>query len=329
MLVALAVFDHAEFVAHAPLADQFAGDAGGLFDVTAGAAGHVAEDDVLRDASAHDDDEVIEEFFAAGVVFVLFGQPHGGAEGGSARDDGDFVERGGVLEEFEEQGVAGLVVGGDFFFFLADGHAAAFLAPADFVAGFLEFAGGDGFESFAGGEEGGLVDHVGQFGAGVAGGAAGDDGEVDAVGHFHFLDVDAEDFFAAAHIGEIDGDLAVEAARTEQGGVEDVGAVGRGDDDDAVLRVKAVHLDEERVECLLAFVVPAAHTVAAVAPDGVDFIDEDEAGRALAALLEHVTDARGADADEHLDEVGAADAEEGDIGFAGDGAGEEGFPGAG
>ncbi len=66
-----------------------------------------------------------------------------------------------------------------------------------------------------------------------------------------------------------------------------------------------------------------------MAPDGVDFIDENEARGGFLALLEHVTDAAGADADEHFDEVGTGDREEGHIGLAGDGAGEEGLAGAG
>jgi hypothetical protein len=60
-----------------------------------------------------------------------------------------------------------------------------------------------------------------------------------------------------------------------------------------------------------------------VPADGVDLVDEDDAGRVLLALHEEVADARGADADEHLDEVGAGDREERHAGLARDGAREE------
>src|SRR5438874_8028810 len=66
-----------------------------------------------------------------------------------------------------------------------------------------------------------------------------------------------------------------------------------------------------------------------VPADGVDLVHEDDAGRVLLALLEQVAHARGADADEHLDEVGARDREERDIGLAGDGLGQQRFAGAG
>ena len=54
---------------------------------------------------------------------------------------------------------------------------------------------------------------------------------------------------------------------------------------------EAVHLDQHLVQRLLAFVVAAAEAGAAMPPDRVDFVDEDDAGRVLLALLEHVAHA--------------------------------------
>src|SRR5690606_23639520 len=76
-------------------------------------------------------------------------------------------------------------------------------------------------------------------------------------------------------------------------------------------------------------VVTAAESGAAVAADGVDLVDEDDAGCVLLALLEEVAYARGTDADEHLDEVGAGHGEERTSGLAGDGACEQRLAGAG
>ena len=137
-----------------------------------------------------------------------------------------------------------------------------------------------------------------------------------------------ENLLAAAHIGQVHRELPVEAARAQQRRVEHVRPVGGGDDDDAFLRVEAVHLDEQRVEGLLAFVVAAAQPVAARASHGVDLVDEHQARRGLAGLLEHVAHAAGADADEHLHKVRAADAEETRLGLAGDGLGQERLAGA-
>src|SRR6266487_3638910 len=77
------------------------------------------------------------------------------------------------------------------------------------------------------------------------------------------------------------------------------------------------------------FVAAAAEPGAAVPADGVDLVHEDDARRRLLRLLEQVADARGADADEHLDEVGAGDREEGDARLPRDSAREQRLPRAG
>src|SRR5262249_24579541 len=67
----------------------------------------------------------------------------------------------------------------------------------------------------------------------------------------------------------------------------------------------------------------AAKTGAAMPPDGVDLVDEDDARRVLLALLEEVANAGRADADEHLDEVRTADREERYVRLTRDRTGEE------
>src|SRR2546421_702477 len=62
---------------------------------------------------------------------------------------------------------------------------------------------------------------------------------------------------------------------------------------------------------------------AAVTPDRVDLVHEDDARRVLLPLLEQVPHPRGADADEHLDEVGARDGEERHVRLAGDRLGQQ------
>ena len=139
----------------------------------------------------------------------------------------------------------------------------------------------------------------------------------------HLLHVNAEDLLAAVDVGARHDDLAVEAARAQQRRIEHVGPVGRGDDDDAFVGLEAVHLDQQLVERLLALVIAVAEAGAAMAADGVDFVDEDDAWRRLLGLVEHVADAACADADEHLDEVRTGDGEEGNARLTRDGAGEQ------
>jgi len=101
---------------------------------------------------------------------------------------------------------------------------------------------------------------------------------------------------ATAHVGQRHHHLAIEATRTQQRRIEHVGAIGRRDDDDAFVAFEAVHLDQQLVESLLAFVMTAAQARATMTADRVDFVDEDDAGRVFLGLLEHVTHTRCADA---------------------------------
>ena len=153
--------------------------------------------------------------------------------------------------------------------------------------------------------------------------------DVHVVRQRNLLRVHREDAFAALHVRPVDHDAAVETARPQQRRIEHVGTVRGRHEDDALARLEAIHLDQELIQRLLAFVVSAAEARAAMTADRVDFIDEDDAGRVLLALLEQVAHARGADADEHLDEVGTADREERDVGFTRDGARKQRLAGAG
>ena len=67
----------------------------------------------------------------------------------------------------------------------------------------------------------------------------------------------------------------------------------------------------------------ATNPVAAMTPDCVNLVDENDAGRRFLALLKHIAHARCADADKHLNEVRAADGKEGDVRLARDGAREQ------
>jgi hypothetical protein len=96
---------------------------------------------------------------------------------------------------------------------------------------------------------------------------------------------------------------AVETAGPKQRRVQHVGAVGSRDKNHAVVGLKAVHLDKELIERLLALVMPAAQASTTVAANSVDFVDEDNARSVLFALLEQVTHAAGAHANKHLHEI--------------------------
>ena len=164
-----------------------------------------------------------------------------------------------------------------------------------------------------------LVDQVGQIGADESGGDAGDFPQIDRVVDANLLDVDVENLLAAANVRPVDQHVAIEASRAEQGRVERFRPVGGGHHDHAAVGIHAVHFDQQRVEGLLAFVVAADDARAAGLAQGVELVDENDAGGLGHRLLEHVAHPRGADADEHLHEVGSREAEERHARLAGNG----------
>src|SRR5438874_8117066 len=141
--------------------------------------------------------------------------------------------------------------------------------------------------------------------------------------------MDPQNFLAPFHVGKIDGDLAIETAWAKQGRIENIRPVSGSDDNDAFLGIESIHLDEQGIQGLFALIVAASDAMAAMTTDRVNFVDENNAGRRFLALLKHVANPAGADADKHLDEIGTADREEWDISLAGDGAGEQCLAGAG
>ena len=221
------------------------------------------------------------------------------------------------------------VVGGHFFFFVAHYHRAALGAHHDFVFGVFHVLHGDFLPVAPCGKERRFVGEVGEIGAREAGRAARDVKRFDGIIERLFAHMHFEDLFAAFEVGQADHHLPVKTARAQQRGVEDVRAVGGGDDDDTFVAFKAVHFDEELVQRLFAFVVSATESGATLATNGVNFVDEDDAGRVFFRFFKHVAHARGTDADEHFHKIRAGDGEKRHFRLASNGARQQGFTGAG
>jgi hypothetical protein len=93
--------------------------------------------------------------------------------------------------------------------------------------------------------------------------------------------------------------------------VEDLRSVGRGQHDHPLGAGEPVHLGEDLVEGLLAFVVAAQRLRTATGPaDGVQLVDEDDRRRHLLGLVEQVPHPARPYPDDRLDELGGGDGEE-------------------
>ena len=161
------------------------------------------------------------------------------------------------------------------------------------------------------GKDGGFVEKIGKVRPGESARHAGDDLKIDIGSERLIAGMDLEDGLSALYVGKIDIDLSVKTAGAQQSAVKDIGTVGRRHDDNALVRLKTVHLNKDLVEGLLSLVVPSAESRSPLATHGVDLIDEDDAGLIAFCHIKEVAYTRCADADVHFHEVRAAHREEG------------------
>src|SRR6516162_123150 len=127
-----------------------------------------------------------------------------------------------------------------------------------------------------------------------------------------------QDFPPSGAVRAIDQHLTVESSWPQQGWIEHFWAICGGEQDHAGARIEAIKLGEQLIECLLLLVVAAKRAGHSAAPQRVQFIYEDDAGRGAPGLLEQIADSRRADADEHLDEFRAGNGEKGHSRLTGD-----------
>ena len=137
--------------------------------------------------------------------------------------------------------------------------------------------------------------------------------------------MDLQDSFPAVDIRTIYQDLPIKPSRTQQSRIEDFRPVGGGHDDDPFVRFESIHLHQELIERLLLFVMSAHDIHSPSLPQGIQFIDENDAGGLAGGLRKKVANARRAHTDEHLHKLRAADAEERYLGLSGHRPGQKGL----
>ncbi len=140
----------------------------------------------------------------------------------------------------------------------------------------------------------------------------------------HAARMNLENSQAAIPVGPFHYHTAVEATRTQERFVQAIGSVCSSDDDNGLARIKAIHLNQQLVQSLLALVV-AVDAGASLATDGIDLIDEDDAGSRFLGLIEEITHTTRADTDQHFHELRAAHREEWHSRLTGNGACQQGL----
>src|SRR4028118_396764 len=221
-----------ELLAHAVPRDHLLGRLRYALEVVRRPRGDLVEDHALCRPAAEHHRQLRHELAAAHHEPVLGGQAHRHPQGLAAGDDADLVDRVGVGQQSTHDGVTGLVVGGDLLLLVGDEPGLALRTGYDPVYGLLHLDLVYLVLVVPRGEQRRLVDEVREVRAGEAGRAAGQRLYVDIRAEGLAPRVDAQDLLAPRKVGPVNDDLAVEAARAQEGRVEDVRAVGGGDHDD-------------------------------------------------------------------------------------------------
>ena len=317
--------ERADVLAHAVVGHHSISLLGDALQIVERPGRNLAEGQLLGNAASERSGQLVHHLLARGDLTFL-GQIPGGAQRLAARDDRHLDQRAGVFENPAHRGVSRLVEGDHALLLVGDDLVLALQAAHDAVDGGEEVLFRNEFLVVARGDQRGLVADVGDVGARETGGLARQERTVQLRIELQRTQVDVENLLALLHVGKSHLDLAVETPGAHQCLVEDVGPVGGGQNDDARIGLEAVHLRQKLVQRIFALVVARESGVlAAGAADGVDLVDEDDAGSLLLGLLEQVADTRGAHADEHLDEIGTRNREERHVGLPCDGLGQQGL----
>ena len=158
----------AEDVAHTPFGYHFACHRCRLLDIVTGAGGHavLAVDPFLGDPATEHHRQLGLEFLHRIAVAIAFGQVHGQAQRAPTWNDRHLVQRIVAGHADADQGVARFVISGQRAFGVGHHHRAPLRAHHHLVLGLLELGHGDHALGLARRQQRGLVDQVGEIGAG-------------------------------------------------------------------------------------------------------------------------------------------------------------------
>ena len=319
-----------QLVAHAEIANHLVGNFRGPLQIVLGSGGNIAESQLFGHPAAKQDGNLVQQLQLGSQKLLLHRQLQSVAQGSYAPgNDGNLVHRLAGRYGYGNQGMAGFMVGNPVLLLLAHGVMLLFRTGDNPLDGIFKIFGGHSFPPAAGREDGRFIGHVGQVGAHQSRRPAGDEMQIHVLGQLQLLGMDLQDRFPPLQIRLVNHDLAVEAPGPQQGLVKDFRAVGGRQHHHPLAGVKTVDFHQQLVQGLLPLVVAAHGQGAAALPaDGIQLINENNAGSLFAGLIKKVPHPGRPDADKHFDEFRTADTEKRNSGFAGNRLGQQGFPGS-
>jgi len=124
------------------------------------------------------------------------------------------------------------------------------------------------------------------FGTGETRSRSRQHADIDVSAHRYFPRMHLQNTLAPFDVRTRNNHTAIEPTRAQQSGIQNIGPIGGSNQNHAFIGFKPVHFHQQLVERLLALIVPAAKTGAAMSAHGIDLIDKDDAWSILFSLNE-------------------------------------------
>ena len=243
--------------------------------------------------------------------------------------DGDLLNRFGIFLHCTDQSMADLVIGHDPALFFAHDAVLFLLADQDLLDSFKQIFLAHILAMILDRVDGGFVDHIGKVGSHGAAGRQSNFFKIDGLIHLDRFGVDLQNGDTALEVGTVNNDAAVKTAGTQKGLIQDLGTVGRADDQDTLGCLESVHLGKQLVQGLLTLLIASAVTGITAAADGVNFVDKNNAGCILISFFKKVSYTGRAHTDIEFDEIRTRQREKRYMRLACNGLGQKGLAGSG
>ena len=146
-----------------------------------------------------------------------------------------------------------------------------------------------------------LIDNVGKLCTGSSGSSLGNLIKSHRICNLDLLRMNLEDFLTSQKIRKFYRNPSVKTSRTKKGRIKRIRTVCRCKDHDTLGSVKAIHLCQKLVQCLLAFIITACKSCAVtLLTNRIDLIDKDNTRCLLIGLLKKITDLGRTHTNKHL-----------------------------
>ena len=239
----------------------------------------------------------------------------GHPQSATAGNDGHLVHAVGPRQVPGCQRVTNFVIGGFSLLFLCH-HFFTFGTHQDLVAGIFEVIHFDDRFIMPRGPESCLIHNVANVGAGEPNRVGSKTLEIHLIRQWNIAHVNLEDLVATIQRRFAHRDVPVKASGSQQRRIQHVRSIRRGDNNRRFAGIEPIHLTENLIQRLLAFVVPATKPRSTLAPNGINFVNENDGRRVLAGRLEQIANPTSPHTHKHLDKLTAVDREEGNSGLS-------------